>query len=74
MIQQFRKIVRYHGADLVFTDAAVREIAIVALERGSGARGIRAVVEEVLEPVMFDPEPGVRYVVNEKTVRGGEVV
>ena len=31
-------------------------------------------VEEVLEPVMFDPEPGVRYVVNEKTVKGGEVV
>ena len=31
-------------------------------------------VEEILEPVMFDPEPGVTYVVNERTVMGGVVV
>ena len=41
LIQQFRKLVRFHGADLVFTDAAVREIARIALERGTGARGLR---------------------------------
>ena len=40
LIQQFRKLVRFHGADLVFTDAAVREIARIALERGTGARGL----------------------------------
>ncbi len=74
LIQQFRKIVRYHGADLSFTDGAVREIAIIALERGGGARGLRAVVEEILEPVMFDPEPGIRYLITEGTVKGGEVV
>src|SRR5208282_5293390 len=32
LIQQFRKLVRFHGADLMFTDAAVREIARMALE------------------------------------------
>ena len=64
----------FHGADLVFTDAAVKEIARIALERGTGARGLRSVVEEVLEGVLFDPEPGARYVVTEKTVRGGEAV
>jgi ATP-dependent Clp protease ATP-binding subunit ClpX len=74
LIQQFRKLVRFHGADLVFTDAAVREIAKIALERGTGARGLRSVVEEVLEAVMFDPEPGVRYVITDRTVRGGEAV
>ena len=31
-------------------------------------------VEEVLEPVLFDPETGVRYVITEKTVRGGDPV
>ena len=40
LIQQFRKLVRFHGADLMFTDAAVKEIARIALERGTGARGI----------------------------------
>jgi ATP-dependent Clp protease ATP-binding subunit ClpX len=71
-VQQFRKLVRFHGADLMFTDAAIREIARIALERGTGARGLRSVVEEVLEAVMFDPEPGVRYVITDRAVRGGE--
>ena len=74
LIQQFRKLVRFHGADLMFTDAAVREIARIALERGTGARGLRAVVEEVLEGVLFEVEAGIRYVITEKTVRGGEAV
>ncbi len=43
----------------MFTDAAIREIARIALNRGVGARGLRAVVEEVLEWVLFDPEPAV---------------
>src|SRR5208337_2676959 len=47
-IQQFRKLVRFHGADLMFTDAVVKEIAKIALERGTGARGLRSVIEEVL--------------------------
>jgi len=74
LIQQFRKLVRFHGADLVFTDAAIKEIAGIALVRGTGARGLRAVVEEVLEAVMFDVEAGIRYVITDKTVRGGEPV
>jgi hypothetical protein len=35
LIAQFRKLVRFHGADLVFTDAAIREFARIALERGA---------------------------------------
>ncbi len=49
LIQQYRKLVRFHGADLAFTDAAIREIARIALARATGARGLRAVIEEVLE-------------------------
>ncbi len=74
LVQQYRKLVRFHGADLVFTDAAIKEIARIALERGTGARELRSVVEEVLEGVLFDVEAGVRYVVTDKTVRGGDAV
>jgi ATP-dependent Clp protease ATP-binding subunit ClpX len=70
LIQQFRKLVRFHGADLMFTDAAVKEIARIALERRTGARGLRSVVEEVLEEVLFEVEAGVRYVITDKAVRG----
>jgi len=59
---------------LLFTDAAIKEIARIALERGTGARGLRSVVEEVLEGVLFEVEAGVRYLVTDKTVRGGEAV
>ncbi len=72
LIQQFRKLVRFHGADLVFTDAAMKVIARIALERGTGARGLRSVVEEVLEGVLFEVEAGIRYVITDRTVRGGE--
>ena len=74
LLNQFRKLVRFHGADLLFTDAAIKEIARIALQRGTGARGLRSVVEEVLEGVLFDVEAGVRYIVTDKTVRGGEAV
>ena len=63
LVQQFRKLVRFHNADLMFTDAAVREIARIAFERGTGARGLRSVVEEVLEGVLFEVEARVRYLV-----------
>jgi len=74
LIQQFRKLVRFHGADLAFTDAATREIARIALARATGARGLRAVIEEVLEGVLFEVEAGIRYVITDRAVRGGEPV
>jgi ATP-dependent Clp protease ATP-binding subunit ClpX len=74
LIQQFRKLVRFHGADLLFTDAAVREIAKIALLRNMGARALRAVVEEVMEGVLFEVEAGVRYVITDRTAKGGEAV
>jgi len=72
LIQQYRKLVRFHGADLAFTDAAIREIARIALARATGARGLRAVIEEVLEGVLFEVEAGIRYVITDRAVRGGE--
>ncbi len=71
LIQQFRKLVRLHNADLVFTDGAVGEIAKIALERGTGARGFRSVIEEVVEEVLFEVEAGARYIVTNEVVRGG---
>ncbi len=58
----------------MFTGDAIKEIAKIALERGTGARVHRAVVEEVLEGVLFDVEPGIRFVLTDRSVRGGEVV
>ena len=69
LIQQFRKLVWFHGADLMFTDAAVKEIARIALERGTGARGLRSVVEEVLGGGAV--RPGAWCVVRDYKTDGG---
>ena len=42
------------GVELVFEPEALDAIADQALGRGTGARGLRAILEEVLLPVMFD--------------------
>ena len=42
------------GVTLEFHDDALREIAHLAIERGTGARGLRAICEQTLEQTMFD--------------------
>jgi ATP-dependent Clp protease ATP-binding subunit ClpX len=54
LIKQYQKMFQLDGVELVFDDEALNIIADQALERGTGARGLRAILEEVLLPVMFD--------------------
>jgi ATP-dependent Clp protease ATP-binding subunit ClpX len=74
LLKQYRKLLRlHHGADLDFTPGAIREVARLARERGVGARGLRAVVEAVLEDVLFEAgesDRGQVFVIDERVVRG----
>ncbi|GAA2024662.1 ATP-dependent Clp protease ATP-binding subunit ClpX [Terrabacter terrae] len=54
LVKQYQKMFEIDGVDLEFTDDAVTAVADQALLRGTGARGLRAIMEEVLLPVMFD--------------------
>ncbi|WP_426978300.1 ATP-dependent Clp protease ATP-binding subunit ClpX [Pseudarthrobacter sp. O4] len=54
LVKQYQKMFQLDGVELVFEDEALNTIADQALERGTGARGLRAIMEEVLLPVMFD--------------------
>ncbi len=54
LVRQFRKLFELDGVDLELTDDAVDAIAELALARGTGARGLRAIIEEALLNVMFD--------------------
>jgi ATP-dependent Clp protease ATP-binding subunit ClpX len=54
LTRQFKKLFELDGVDLEFTDEAVEAIADLALLRGTGARGLRAILEEVLLNVMYD--------------------
>ncbi|WP_211878761.1 ATP-dependent Clp protease ATP-binding subunit ClpX [Pseudarthrobacter albicanus] len=54
LVKQYQKMFQLDGVELVFDEEALNTIADQALERGTGARGLRAIMEEVLLPVMFD--------------------
>jgi len=54
LIKQYQKLFELDGVELEFTTDAVEAIAEKAMERGTGARGLRAIIEEVLLNVMYD--------------------
>ncbi|TDK87894.1 ATP-dependent Clp protease ATP-binding subunit ClpX [Mycolicibacterium mucogenicum] len=54
LVKQYVRLFEMDGVGLEFTDDALDAIADQAIHRGTGARGLRAIMEEVLQPVMFD--------------------
>ncbi|WP_311197921.1 ATP-dependent Clp protease ATP-binding subunit ClpX [Ornithinimicrobium sp. INDO-MA30-4] len=54
LVKQYKRMFEIDGVELQFSDDALAAIAEQALLRNTGARGLRAILEEVLLPVMFD--------------------
>ncbi|NJP97635.1 ATP-dependent Clp protease ATP-binding subunit ClpX [Nonomuraea sp. FMUSA5-5] len=54
LVKQYARLFELDGVALEFTPGALDAIAELALLRGTGARGLRAIMEEVLLPVMYD--------------------
>ena len=54
LVKQYQKFFELENTELEFTQAALDAIADLALERGTGARGLRAILEEVLLEVMYE--------------------
>ncbi len=54
LVKQYKRMFEIEGVELAFTEDALREIAHQAIDRGTGARGLRAICEQTLEQVMFD--------------------
>ncbi len=54
LVRQYQKMFRFENVDLAFDPDALEAIADEAIKRASGARGLRAVLEEVLLDIMYD--------------------
>ena len=71
LVKQYQKLFDIEGADLTFTEEALRAIAKRAIARKTGARGLRSIMEDILLDTMFDL-PGLEnvseVVVNEEAV------
>ncbi len=54
LIKQYSKLFELDGVELTFDEDALEKIADIALERKTGARGLRGVMEDVMTQIMFD--------------------
>ena len=54
LVKQYQKLMEYDTVRLVFEPGSLEAVADKAIERGIGARGLRAVLEEVMDPIMYD--------------------
>ena len=54
LVKQYTKFFEYDGVELVFTDGALREIAREAMQRSTGARALRTIIEEVMLNIMYE--------------------
>jgi ATP-dependent Clp protease ATP-binding subunit ClpX len=75
LIKQYKRMFQIEGVELEFTDDALREIAHLAVERETGARGLRSICEEVLQDVMFDLPSDLtvqKVIVTKESVEGTE--
>ena len=75
IIKQYKKLFELDGTELEFTDGALEAIAAKAIDRNTGARGLRAIIEETMLDIMYEvPSRNdvAGVTVTEDTVAGGE--
>ncbi|MBC2579820.1 ATP-dependent Clp protease ATP-binding subunit ClpX [Clostridium sp. DJ247] len=71
LVKQYKKLFELDNVELEFLDEALEAIAAEALKRNTGARGLRAIIEDTMKNVMFDipsREEIAKVVVNKETI------
>ena len=72
LVRQYQKFFELENSRLVFTDEALGEVAARALERETGARALRSILESFMIDILFDlpsHEPGYTYTITPEVVR-----
>ena len=75
LVKQYKELLGMDNVELTFTDEALHAIARKTIERKTGARGLRSVMESILLPIMYEVPTDatiIRVTVDEDTVEGGE--
>jgi len=73
LVKQYKKLFAIDDVELTFENAALEAVAQKAIERKTGARGLRSIIEEIMVDIMFDlPEyAGYEIVITEDVVNSG---
>lgn len=71
LVKQYKKLFEIDNVELEFTDEALEAIADEAMKRNTGARGLRAIIEDTMKDIMFDipsKEEIAKVIVNQETI------
>lgn len=71
LVKQYQELIRLDGAELHFTAGALQAMAKMAIDRNTGARGLRSIIEDVMRDIMFDlpsRQDVVKVVINKECV------
>lgn len=71
LVKQYKELIRLDGAELHFTAGALQAMAKMAIDRNTGARGLRSIIEDVMRDIMFDlpsRQDVVKVVINKECV------
>ncbi|MFZ2588180.1 ATP-dependent Clp protease ATP-binding subunit ClpX [Paucilactobacillus nenjiangensis] len=74
LVKQYQRLIKLDNCDLEFTDGALKAMARLAIERKTGARGLRSIIEDVMRDVMYElpsREDVVKVVINKRNVVNG---
>lgn len=77
IIKQYQALFQLDGVKLTFEKAALNRIAELTIERKTGARGLRSIIEATLQPIMYSTpsDKNIKSIkITAKTVDGGEAV
>lgn len=72
--KQYKKLFEIDGVELHLTEGALKAIANKAIERATGARGLRSIMEEIMTEIMFEIPSNKeikKVIINEKCVKNG---
>lgn len=75
LVKQYQQLFDFDGVELEFEPEALAAVADLALERKTGARGLRAIMEDILLPIMYeipDREDIARVLITKACVQGEE--
>jgi len=54
IVKQYKELLSMDGVELEFENEALKKIAELAIKRGTGARGLRSIIEKSMQKIMFD--------------------
>ena len=75
LVKQYKELLSMDNVELEITDEALHAVARKTIERKTGARGLRSVMESILMPIMYDvpnDPPIIRVTIDKDTVENGE--